>query len=96
MKNYIAKTKEMFTGILLLTLLAAATAQAQTRTSSLYDDKCRLRHDTTLSISKALCETWSYAENNIAAYLSHVEIPKEYMETGFKVRHAVIASFECD
>jgi hypothetical protein len=77
-------------------LIAIMFANAQTNTSSMYDSKCRLKHDSTLSISKALCETWSYAENNIAAHLSHLEIPKEYLENGFKARHAVIASFECD
>src|SRR6185295_2194456 len=80
----------------LFILLVSVSVKAQTRTSSMYDDKCRLRQDTTVSISKALCETWSYAENNIAALLSHVEIPKEYLDNGFKVRHAVVASFECD
>ena len=62
----------------------------------MYDEKYRLRHDTTVSISKSLYETWTYAENNIAAYLSHVEIPKEYLESGYRPRKAVVASFEFD
>lgn len=96
MKNFIATTGEKLIGILLFITFISVSTQAQTRTSFMYDDKCRLKHDTTLSISKALCETWSYAENNIAAYLANVEIPKEYLENGLKPRHSLIASFDCD
>ena len=96
MKNFLMLPRLKMCGILILSVFISVSAMAQTRTSSMYDDKCRLRHDTSLNISKALCETWSYAENNIAAYLSRVEIPKEYLESGFRVKHAVIASFECD
>ena len=96
MKNPIATTRKKFSGILLLITFISVTAQAQTRTSSMYDGKCRLKHDTALSISKSLCETWSYAENNIAAYLANVEIPQEYLVNGLKPRHAIIASFDCD
>jgi hypothetical protein len=96
MKTYSETMRTFFISAALILIAPSFSAVAQTGTSGMYDSKCRLKHDSTLSISKALCETWSYAENNIAAHLSHVEIPKDYLETGFKLRHAVIASFECD
>jgi hypothetical protein len=96
MKKYFNLKRAAFFGMLLLAMLTSFTVLSQKRSSLMYDDKCRLRRDTALSITQPLCDTWSYAEANIAALLSNTEIPKEYLDNGFKPKHPVFASFECD
>ena len=94
--NTMKSQLQKFSLLFLFPVLCVAMANAQTKASFMYNEKYQFRTDTSLTVARALCETWSYAERNIAAILSDTKIPEENVQSGLRCKHPIIVSFECD